>query len=71
MPKGTKAGGYEVSVDRVIDPGRGTREGKIAIVVTAGSARLRLHLQPKDAARLAEGISAAVEQMQARTAAPR
>jgi hypothetical protein len=71
MPKGTKAGGYEVSVDRVIDPGRGTREGKITIAVTAGSARLRLHLQPKDAARLAEGISAAVEQMQARAAAPR
>jgi hypothetical protein len=71
MPKGTKAGGYEVSVDRVIDPGRGTREGKIAIAVTAGSARLRLHLQLQDAARLAEGISAAVEQMQARTAAPR
>ena len=71
MPKGTKAGGYEVSVDRVIDPGRGTREGKITIAVTAGSARLRLHLQPKDAARLAEGISAAVERMRSRTPASR
>jgi hypothetical protein len=71
MQKRPQASGYEVSVDRVVDPGRGTREGRIAIAVTAGSARLRLHLQPKDAARLAEGISAAVEQMQARTAAPR
>ena len=71
MPKGTKAGGYEVVVDRVINPGRGTREGKITILVGAGSARLRLHLRLEDAARLAQGVSAAVEQMRARTAAPR
>ena len=69
MPKGSQAGGYEVNVDRVIEPGRITREGKIAILVTAGSARLRLHLQPEHAARLAEGISAAIEQMRSRTPA--
>jgi hypothetical protein len=73
MPKtkNTQASGYEVVVDRVINPGRGTREGKITILVAAGSARLRLHLQLEDAARLVEGISAAVEQIRARTAAPR
>ncbi len=69
MPKRPKAGGYEVNVDRVIEPGRITREGKITIAVTAGSARLRLHLQPEQAARLAEGISAAVEQMRSQTPA--
>ncbi len=69
MPKRPKAGGYEVNVDRVIEPGRITREGKITIAVTAGSARLRLHLQPEQAIRLAEGISAAVEQVRSRTPA--
>ena len=69
MPKRSQAGRYEVNVDRVIEPGRITREGKITIAVTAGSARLRLHLQPEQAARLAEGISAAIEQMRSRTPA--
>ena len=69
MPKRPKAGGYEVNVDRAVEPGRITREGKIAILVTAGSARLRLHFQPKQAARLAKGISAAVEQMRSQTPA--
>jgi hypothetical protein len=71
MPTRPKAGGYEVTVDRVIESGRITREGKITIAVTAGSARLRLHLQPEHAARLAEGISAAIEQMVARASVPK
>ena len=69
MPKRRQAGGYEVTVDRVIEPARVTRDGKIAILVTTGSARLRLHLQPEEATHLAEGISAAIEQMRSRTPA--
>jgi hypothetical protein len=63
MPKRPKAGGYEVNVDRVIEPGQVTRDGKIAILVTAGSARLRLHFEPADALGLADGILAALRQM--------
>jgi hypothetical protein len=68
MPKRPKAGGYEVTVDRVIEPGRIMRDGKIAILVTAGNARLRLHFEPTDALGLADGILAALRQMGGRPA---
>ena len=63
MPKRPRASAYEVNVDRVIEPGRVTRDGKIAILVTAGNARLRLHFEPTDALGLADGILAALRQM--------
>jgi hypothetical protein len=54
---------YGLSVDRVIEPGLVGREGKITVVVGAGSARLRLQLEPEHALRLADGILAALRQM--------
>jgi hypothetical protein len=52
-----------VNVDRVIEPGRATRDGKIAILVVAGSAHIRLQFEPTDALHLADGILAALRQM--------
>jgi hypothetical protein len=63
VPKKPRAAEYELNVDRVIEPGRVAREGKITILVGAGSARLRLQLEPPDALRLADGILAALRQM--------
>ena len=55
---GTKAGGYEVSIDRVTSPGRATADGSVTVRVITGSARLALRLTPGDAARLATGLAA-------------
>jgi hypothetical protein len=63
MPKKPRASEYEVRVDKVIESGRVAREGKITVVLGAGSARLRLQLEPPDALRLADGILAALRQM--------
>jgi hypothetical protein len=54
---------YGLSVDRVIEPGLVGRERKITVVVGAGSARLRLQLEPEHALRLADGILAALREM--------
>jgi hypothetical protein len=63
VPKKPRAAEYELSVDRVIEPGLVGREGKITILVGAGSARLRLEFEPEHALRLADGILAALRQM--------
>jgi hypothetical protein len=63
VPKLPRAAEYELSVDRVIEPGLGGREGKITILVGAGSAQLRLQFEPEHALRLADGILAALRQM--------
>ena len=63
MPKRSRASAYEVNVDRVIEPGRVTRDGKITILVAAGSASLRLRFEPMNALGLANGILAALRQM--------
>ena len=63
MPKNPQASEYRMSVDRVIEAGRVTADQKIAILVTAGSGRLRLELEPADALRLADGILAALRRM--------
>jgi hypothetical protein len=42
VPKKPRIAEYELSVDRVIEPGLVGREGKITILVGTGSARLRL-----------------------------
>ena len=63
MPKNPQASDYRMSVDRVIETGQVTADQKIAILVTAGSARLRLELEPLDALRLADGILAALRRM--------
>jgi hypothetical protein len=63
MPKKPKVTEYELNVDRVIESGRVAREGKIAVVLGAGRARLHLQLEPPDALRLADGILAALRQM--------
>ena len=63
VPKKPRIAEYELSVDRVIEPGLVGREGKIMILVGAGSARLRLQLEPEHALRLADGILAALRQM--------
>jgi hypothetical protein len=63
MPKNPQANEYRMSVDRVIETGQVTADQKIAILVTAGSARLRLKLEPADALRLADGILAALRKM--------
>ena len=54
---------YELGVDRVIEPGLVAREGKITVILGAGSARLRLQLEPEQALRLADGILDALRQM--------
>jgi hypothetical protein len=63
MPKNPQASDYRMSVDHVIETGQVTADQKIAILVTAGSARLRLELEPLDALRLADGILAALRKM--------
>ena len=63
MPKKPQGNEYRMSVDRVIETGQVTADQKIAILVTAGSARLRLELEPADALRLADGILAALRRM--------
>ena len=63
MPKKPPPSGYQISVDRVIKPGQVTADRKIAVLVTAGSARLQLELEPPDALRLADGIMAALREM--------
>ena len=63
MPKKPQASEYRVSVDRVIETGQVTADQKIAILVTAGSTRLQLELEPPDALRLADGILAALRKM--------
>ena len=63
MPKNPQASDYRMSVDHVIETGQVTADQKIAILVTAGSARLRRELEPADALRLADGILAALRKM--------
>ena len=63
MPKTPQLNGYQISVDRVIKPGQVTADRKIAVLVTAGSARLQLELEPPAALRLADGIMAALRKM--------
>ena len=63
MPKNPQASEYRMSVDRVIETGQVTADQKIAILVTAGSTRLQLELEPADALRLADGILAALRRM--------
>ncbi len=63
MPKNPQASDYRMSVDRVIESGQVTADQKIAILVTAGSTRLQLELEPADALRLADGILAALRRM--------
>ena len=63
MPKNPQASDYRMSVDRVIETGQVTADQKIAILVTAGSTRLQLELEPADALRLADGILAALRRM--------
>jgi hypothetical protein len=63
MPKNPKASDYRMSVDRVIETGQVTADQKIAILVTAGSGRLRLELEPADALLLADGLLAALRRM--------
>jgi len=63
MPKKPQASEYRMSVDRVIETGQVTADQKIAILVTAGEARLQLELEPADALRLADGILAALRRM--------
>jgi DNA-binding XRE family transcriptional regulator len=63
MPKTPQLNGYQISVDRVIEPGQVTADRKIAVLVTAGSARLQLELEPPAALRLADGIMAALRKM--------
>ena len=63
MPKNPQASEYRMSVDRVIESGQVTADQKIAILVTAGSTRLQLELEPADALRLADGILAALRRM--------
>jgi prolyl-tRNA editing enzyme YbaK/EbsC (Cys-tRNA(Pro) deacylase) len=63
MPKNPQASEYRMSVDHVIETGQVTADQKIAILVTAGSRRLRLELEPADALRLADGILAALRRM--------
>jgi hypothetical protein len=63
MPKKPQGNEYRMSVDRVIESGQVTADQKIAILVTAGSARLQLEFEPADALRLADGILAALRKM--------
>jgi hypothetical protein len=63
MPKTPQPNGYQISVDRVIEPGQVTADRKIAVLVTAGGAHLRLELEPMNALRLADGIMAALREM--------
>ena len=63
MPKKPQASEYRMSVDRVIETGQVTADQKIAILVTAGSTRLQLELEPPDALLLADGILAALRRM--------
>jgi prolyl-tRNA editing enzyme YbaK/EbsC (Cys-tRNA(Pro) deacylase) len=63
MPKKPQGNEYRMSVDRVIESGQVTADQKIAILVTAGEARLQLELEPADALRLADGILAALRRM--------
>jgi prolyl-tRNA editing enzyme YbaK/EbsC (Cys-tRNA(Pro) deacylase) len=63
MPKKPQSNEYRMSVDRVIESGQVTADQKIAILVTAGEARLQLELEPADALRLADGILAALRRM--------
>ena len=51
MPKNPQASDYRMSVDHVIETGQVTADQKIAILVTAGSTRLQLELEPADALR--------------------
>jgi prolyl-tRNA editing enzyme YbaK/EbsC (Cys-tRNA(Pro) deacylase) len=63
MPKKLQASDYRMSVDHVIETGQVTADQKIAILVTAGSTRLQLELEPADALRLADDILAALRRM--------
>jgi prolyl-tRNA editing enzyme YbaK/EbsC (Cys-tRNA(Pro) deacylase) len=63
MPKKPQGNDYRMSVDRVIESGQVTADQKIAILVTAGEARLQLELEPADALRLADGLLAALRRM--------
>jgi prolyl-tRNA editing enzyme YbaK/EbsC (Cys-tRNA(Pro) deacylase) len=63
MPKNPQASDYRMSVDHVIETGQVTADQKIAILVTAGSTRLQLELEPADALRLADGLLAALRRL--------
>jgi hypothetical protein len=52
---------YEINVDRVIEPARAANDGRVIVSVAAGSARLRLHFRPRDAMRIAKGITAIIQ----------
>jgi hypothetical protein len=68
MPKKSRANEYELSVDCVIETSHVPREGKITVILGAGSARLHLQFEPLDALRLADSILAALRQMGRRSA---
>jgi len=53
----SRAGQYDVTVDRVISPGRTMTDGSVTIHLSTGSARLRLHFAPRDAARIPSGLA--------------
>jgi hypothetical protein len=63
MPKKPQGNDYRMSVDHVSETGQVTANQKIAILVTAGSGRLRLEFEPADALRLADGILAALRRL--------
>ena len=59
MPKKPQPSGYQISVDRVIEPVQITADRKITVLVMAGRAHLQLEFEPPAALRLADGIMAA------------
>ena len=63
MPKKPQGNDYGMSVNHVIETGQVTADQKIAILVTAGSTRLQLELEPADALRLADGLLAALRRL--------
>ena len=66
MPKNPQASDYRMSVDHVIETGQVTADQKIAILVTAGSTRLRLELEPAAEQRLCADRSARLLGIKAR-----
>jgi hypothetical protein len=62
-PKKPQIAQYGLSVDRVIEPGLVASQGKIMVILGAGSARLCLQLEPEHALHLADGILGALRQM--------
>lgn len=58
MAKNMTISEYDLPIDNIIGSSQRTVEGKVAVLLKYGQVRLRLLLKPRDAERMANGLSA-------------